>query len=131
MILQNIACAGLATLITLTSSVHAQTLTQNLLVQQQQNTAKTFITKQQCDELSKMMDVIKGYEEELLFMGEGMSFAAQNGMGYMGGMMFFTNQETGTWSMLQLYRDGTACLVTNGRGFVPYSGPKMSTEPNL
>ncbi len=131
MILKNIACAGLATLLTLTGSVHAQTLTQNLLVQQQQNTAKTFITKQPCDELSKMMDVIKGYEEELLFMGEGMSFAAQSGKGFMGGMMFFTNQDTSTWSMLQLYGDGTACLVMNGRGFAPYGGPKIPTEPSL
>ena len=92
---------------------------------QQQNTAKTFITKQPCDELSKMMDVIKGYNEDLLFLGEGMSFAAQSGQGFMGGMMFFTNQETGTWSMLQMYGDGTACLVINGRNFAPYGGPKL------
>ena len=129
MILKNIACAGLATLLTLTGSVHATTLTQNLmLAQQQQNTAKTFITKQPCDLLPKMMDVIKGYNEELLFMGEGMSFAAQGGQGFMGGMMFFTNQETGTWSMLQLYGDGTACLVMNGRNFAPYGGPKLSDK---
>mgnify|MGYP001570089228 CR=1 FL=1 len=88
--------------------------------------AKTFFAKQPCDVLPKMMDVIKGYEEDLLFLGEGMSFAAQSGKGFMGGMMFFTNQETGTWSMLQLFGDGTACLVMNGRGFVPYSGPKLS-----
>ena len=89
------------------------------------NTAKTFITKQPCDELPKMMDVIKGYNEDLLFLGEGMSFAAQSGQGFMGGMMFFTNQETGTWSMLQMYGDGTACLVINGRNFAPYGGPKL------
>ena len=133
MILRNIACAGLATLLTLTSSVHAQTFTQNLMLvqQQQQNTAKTFITKQPCDLLPKMMDVIKGYNEELLFMGEGMSFAAQGGQGFMGGMMFFTNQESGTWSMLQLYGDGTACLVMNGRNFAPYGGPKMPPASGL
>ena len=89
------------------------------------NTAKTFITKQPCDELSKMMDVIKGYNEDLLFLGEGMSFAAQSGQGFMGGMMFFTNQETGTWSMLQVFGDGTGCLVMNGKDFAPYSGPKL------
>lgn len=89
------------------------------------NTAKTFITKQPCDELSKMMDVIKGYDEDLLFLGEGMSFSAQSGQGFMGGTMFFTNQETGTWSLLQIYGDGSACLVINGRNFEPYSGPKL------
>ena len=133
MILKNIACAGLATLLTLTGSVHASPLTQNLMLvqQQEQNTAKTFITKQPCDVLPKMMDIIKGYKEDLLFMGEGMSFAAQSGQGFMGGMMFFTNQDTGTWSMLQLYGDGTACLVINGRGFAPYGGPKIPAESGL
>ena len=92
------------------------------------NTAKTFFAKQPCDGLPKMMDVIKGYEEDLLFLGEGMSFAAQSGQGFMGGMMFFTNQETGTWSMLQLYGDGTACLVMNGRNFAPYGGPKIPAD---
>jgi|TARA_B110000858_G_scaffold195211_1_gene251105 hypothetical protein len=90
-------------------------------------TAKTFFAKQPCDVLPKMMDTVKDYEEDLLFLGEGMSFAAQSGQGFMGGMMFFTNQETGTWSMLQLFGDGTACLVMNGRHFKPYSGPKMPT----
>jgi hypothetical protein len=64
-------------------------------------------------------------------MGEGMSFAAQSGQGFMGGMMFFTNQETGTWSMLQLYGDGTACLVINGRKFAPYSGPTIPAKSEL
>ena len=94
---------------------------------QEKNTAKEFYVKQPCDVLPKMMDVVKGYKEDLLFMGEGMSFAASNGQGYMGGMMFFTNQDTGTWSMLQLFGDGTACLVMNGRNFKPYGGPKLPT----
>ena len=89
-------------------------------------TARTFFVKQPCDLLPKMMDTIKQYNEDLLFLGEGMSFAAQSGKGFMGGMMFFTNQETGTWSMLQVYGDGVACLVQNGKDFTPYSGPKLS-----
>jgi len=95
------------------------------------NTAKSFIVTQPCDILPKMLDVIKGYKEDLLFLGEGMSFAAQSGKGFMGGMMFFTNQDTGTWSMLQLYGDGTACLVMNGRNFAPYGGPKMPPASGL
>jgi hypothetical protein len=89
------------------------------------NTAKIFIAKQPCDVFQKMMYTVKDYEEDLLFLGEGMSFAAQSGKGFMGGMMFFTNQETGTWSMLQVFGDGTACLVMNGKDFAPYSGPKL------
>jgi|11_taG_2_1085331.scaffolds.fasta_scaffold18689_2 hypothetical protein len=114
------------------ASVATASMTSNLTAFAQDNgttnTAKSFIVKQPCDVLPKMMDVIKGYKEELLFMGEGMSFAASNGQGYMGGMAFFTNQETGTWSMLQLYGDGTACLVMNGRKFAPYGGPKLSDQ---
>jgi hypothetical protein len=106
------------------ASVATASMTSNITAFAQDNgnpnTAKIFVAKQ-----PKMMEVIKGYKEELLFLGEGMSFAAQSGKGFMGGMMFFTNQDTNTWSMLQLYGDGTACLVMNGRGFVPYSGPKM------
>ena len=98
---------------------------------QQKPTMKQFMVRQPCDVLPKMMEVIRGYKEELLFMGEGMSFAAQSGQGFMGGMMFFTNQETGTWSMLQLYGDGTACLVINGRNFAPYGGPKIPAESGL
>jgi hypothetical protein len=111
------------------ASVATASMTSNITAFAQDNgnpnTAKIFVAKQPCDVLPKMIDVIKGYKEELLFMGEGMSFAAQSGKGFMGGMMFFTNQDTNTWSMLQLYGDGTACLVMNGRGFVPYSGPTI------
>ena len=111
------------------ASVATASMTSNITAFAQDNgnpnTAKIFVAKQPCDVLPKMMEVIKGYKEELLFLGEGMSFAAQSGKGFMGGMMFFTNQDTGTWSMLQLYGDGTACLVINGRGFVPYSGPTI------
>ena len=96
---------------------------------QDQNTAKSFITKQPCDKLPKMLETVKQYEEDLLFLGQGMTFAARNSQGYMGGMMFFTNQETGTWSMLQLYGDGSACLVMNGNNFAPYSGPKIKDMP--
>ena len=117
------------------ASVATASMTSNITAFAQDNgnpnTAKSFIVRQPCDVLPKMMDVIKGYKEDLLFLGEGMSFAAQSGQGFMGGMMFFTNQETGTWSMLQLYGDGTACLVINGRNFAPYGGPKMPPASGL
>ena len=113
------------------ASVATASMTSNITAFAQDNgtqnptTAKTFFAKQPCDAFQKMMDTVKDYKEDLLFLGEGMSFAAQSGQGFMGGMMFFTNQETGTWSMLQLFGDGTACLVMNGKDFAPYSGPKL------
>ena len=114
------------------ASVATASMTSNITAFAQdnrtENTAKEFFVKQPCDVLPKLVDVVKGYKEDVLFMGEGMSFAASNGQGYMGGMMFFTNQDTGTWSMLQLFGDGTACLVMNGRNFTPYGGPKLSTS---
>ena len=117
------------------ASVATASMTSNITAFAQDNgnpnTAKSFIVKQPCDVLPVMLEVIKGYKEDLLFMGEGMSFAASTGQGFMGGMMFFTNQETGTWSMLQLYGDGTACLVMNGRNFAPYGGPKMPPASGL
>ena len=117
------------------ASVATASMTSNITAFAQDNgntnTAKSFIVKQPCDVLPVMLEVIKGYNEELLFMGEGMSFAAPTGQGFMGGMMFFTNQATGTWSMLQLYGDGTACLVINGRNFAPYGGPKIPTKSGL
>jgi len=94
-------------------------------------TARTFYAKQPCDVLPNMLEVVRGYKEELLFLGEGMSVAAQSGQAFMGGMMFFTNQTTGTWSMLQIYGDGVACLVLNGRDFAPYSGPTLPRKPEL
>jgi hypothetical protein len=115
------------------ASVATASMTSNITAFAQDNrtqnptTAKTFFAKQPCDAFQKMMDTVKDYKEDLLFLGEGMSFAAQSGQGFMGGMMFFTNQETGTWSMLQLFGDGTACLVMNGRSFKPYGGPKLPT----
>ena len=36
--------------------------------------------------------------------------------------MFFVNQETGTWTVLQAYGDGMACMIFNGKDFTSYSG---------
>ena len=41
-------------------------------------------------------------------------------------MMMFVNQDTGTWSLITLYPDGTGCMVATGRDFEPYSGPKIN-----
>ena len=91
---------------------------------QEQNTTKTFITTQACDPVVKMSDLVMNkYGEQPLFRGEGLQFSAQNGQPYRSSMMFFVNQDSGTWSLVSLYEDGTACMVANGKEFEPYSGP--------
>lgn len=85
------------------------------------STAKQLFTKQHCDKVFVVFDIIKRYEEKLLFSGEAMTIVA-NGQSVKGVMMFFTNQKTGSWSMISQYPDGMACLIANGLGFEPYSG---------
>ena len=83
------------------------------------------ILRQPCDRADKMFETIKRYEEHLLFSGEGLTFGVQ-GQPFNGGMFFFTNQETGSWTMLQVYGDGMACMIFNGKNFEPY----MGTQPD-
>jgi hypothetical protein len=83
----------------------------------------TIFTRAPCDQLPNMINTIAKYKEDLLFIGDGMTFSAQTGRPNNGGMMFFVNQDTGTWSMLQLFADGMSCMIMNGRTFQPYTGP--------
>ena len=83
----------------------------------------TIFTRAPCDPLPNMIETIAKYKEDLLFIGDGMTFSAQTGRPNNGGMMFFVNQDTGTWSMLQLFADGMSCMIMNGKRFEPYTGP--------
>ena len=97
---------------------------------QEQNQGKRFITTQACDPVAKMSDIVMNkYGEMPLFQGEGIQFAAPTGQPYKSAMMFFGNQDSGTWSLVSLYEDGTACMVANGRTFEPYSGPIGKKTP--
>ena len=97
---------------------------------QEQNQSKRFITTQACDPVVKMSDVVMNkYGEQPLFQGEGIQFAEPTGQPYKSAMMFFVNQDSGTWSLVSLYEDGTACMVANGRDFEPYSGPIGKKTP--
>jgi hypothetical protein len=97
---------------------------------QEQEQSKRFITTQACDPVLKMSDVVMNkYGETPLFQGEGIQFAAPTGQPYNSAMMFFVNQDSGTWSLVSLYADGTACMVANGRDFEPYSGPIGKKTP--
>ena len=45
----------------------------------------------------------------------------KEGTKYESAMMYFVNQETGTWSLLALYPDSIACVIAAGTKFTPYS----------
>ena len=83
---------------------------------------KFLYTRQGCDPFVEVMGVMSGkYGEEPLFVGEGLQFGTR-GQPYTGGAMFLVNQSTGTWSLIHLYADGTACVTAVGTGFTPYTG---------
>lgn len=83
--------------------------------------SQAIILKQPCDMFPKIADILQKHKEELLFSGSGMTFSI-NGQPYRGGMMFFTNQTTGSWTIVQTFADGMSCMIFNGREFKPYSG---------
>ena len=100
------------------------------LAQEQNGQSKRFITTQACDPVLTMSDIVMNkYGEQPLFQGQGLQFAAQTGQAFRSSMMFFVNQDSGTWSLISLYPDGTACMVANGRDFQPYSGPIGKKTP--
>ena len=100
------------------------------IVSAQDQQAKTFNTVQPCAPFAQMLQTPAKYGESMLFTGTGMQFGAQGNQPFRGGMFFFTNQDTGSWTMLQLYADGTACMVANGRDFKPYSGKQPDFNTN-
>jgi len=98
-----------------------------MLQAQENNTAdsKLYMIRSLCDPIKKLADIVSKYDEQLLFQGDLMTFAAQSGQPYQGGLMFFTNQDTGTFTVAQVFADGTACVIGNGRNFEPYTGPQL------
>ena len=92
------------------------------IVSAQDQQARTFFTKQPCAPFAEMLKTPAKYGESMLLTGTGLQFGAQGSQPFTGGMFFFTNQDTGTWTILQVYGDGYACMVANGRDFAPYVG---------
>lgn len=92
--------------------------------------AKTFYGKQACDSVFSMTDTVVGkYKEQPLFKGMSIQFSSIDSKGYIGSAMMFVNQDTGTWSLVALYPDGTGCMIASGKKFEPYSGPKINIPP--
>ena len=89
---------------------------------------KRFFAMQSCDNPLTMTDLImRKYGEQPLFRGQGMQFH-WNGQMYTSDMMYFVNQQTGSWSLVALYKDGVACMIANGRNFEPYNGPPLQKK---
>lgn len=87
-----------------------------------QEQEKFVMLRAPCAEWYKMDEMAKKHGEELLFIGQGLTFSAETGRPYRGGMAFYVNQEKGNWTMYQMYGDGIACMLFNGGDFTPYSG---------
>lgn len=88
----------------------------------EQTQQMSLLLRAPCSTFAEMTNTIKKYKEELLFSGTGLTFSAQTGQPYNGGMFFFTNQDTGSWTLLQAFGDGMACMIFNGKNFEPYVG---------
>lgn len=99
-------------LLTTTLTAQAQTQQNNLM----------FFTRAPCDPVDKMIAVLEDYGEELLFSGDYMTFDARTGQPMRGGLFVYVNQDTGTFSTMQVFADGMACLIGNGRNFSPFGG---------
>ena len=74
----------------------------------------------QCATIPEMMQTLDRYKETPLFIGQGMTFGFGSGQPYRGGMLFYVNQDTGSWSILQVFGDDVACLIFNGGDFMPW-----------
>jgi len=93
------------------------------IAQETQPQERFYFTRSACDYAPEMMTLVtEKYGEELLFFGDGVTFEARSGQMMTGGLFFFTNQDTGTFSVMQIFGDGIGCMLMTGKNFAPYSG---------
>lgn len=81
-----------------------------------------FLTKQPCAPANVILDSAKSFEEELLFVMNGVITHISDTT-YTSGMGFLVNQTSGTWTLMSIYEDGMGCMIASGTDFEPYSGP--------
>ena len=87
-----------------------------------QNFQQMLLLRTPCSPYSKMKELMDQYEETPLFTATAMTFSAQFGQPYNGGLIFFVNQDKQSYTVLQVFADGMACMLVNGRNFEPYNG---------
>lgn len=91
-------------------------------VQAQDTEKKYFYARQECEPVAVVMrNLVQSYGETALFTGETVQFDYE-GTPFTGGAMFLVNQTTGTWTLISLYADGTACVIAVGNKFEPFGG---------
>ncbi len=78
-----------------------------------------FMASQPCSNFTIVAPVIKEKGEEMLFKGDVVQRHISDQI-VPAKMVFTTNQDTGTWSLLALYPGNIACLIANGTNFEPY-----------
>ena len=83
---------------------------------------KILITNNYCGPFNKVLETPKKYKEGMLFSADGGVFESRTGQYFKGGVFFFVNQDTGTWSLINIFGDGTACMMQSGTKFSPYLG---------
>lgn len=95
------------------------TLLATPLVAQEQPFNAPFMASQPCTNFPIVAQIVRDKGEEMLFKGDiiqrhvsGQIVPAQ--------MVFTTNQDTGTWTLLALFPGDIACLVANGAEFEPW-----------
>ncbi len=78
-----------------------------------------FQASQACGTFAVMAEQTKKYNEQILFKGEILQ-QHMSGQMVRSEMVFMTNQDTGSWTLVSLFPNGWACMVANGSKFEPY-----------
>ena len=103
-------------------------LSTSVYAQDSNSDKKYFFTRAECWPSEKFMSLIMNrWGEDALFTGTGITFS-QDGKSFQGGMMFFVNQDSGTWTIANMYADGTVCIHNAGIDFSPFSIKKPKGE---
>ena len=88
---------------------------------QENSDRKYFYTRDECYTGNTAMEmIVDTWNESALFTGISVTIAS-TGQSFSGGMMFFVNQDTGTWTLANMYGDGSICIAAAGTDFMPYS----------
>jgi len=92
-------------------------------VAQESNQEFYFQTQHACGSIQTALENTTSYGEIILFSGTGIYYT-QNGEPLASETFFFVNQDTGTWALISMWPDGSACLVTVGFDFRPFVGAR-------
>ena len=86
----------------------------------QESNKKYFYTRQECYPAQEFIQMIIAWGEKALFTGNGVTLG-NDGVSYEGAVMFFVNQDSGTWTLGTAYADGSICINAAGTVFEPYT----------